>query len=213
MLFTFPSRYWFAIGLTGVFSLAGWARRIRAGLHVSRVTQDAARPQLASYTELSSSMVELSRSFYSRLECHGAVLLPRRGTEVQLRFGLVPGRSPLLGESLLFSFPRGTKMFQFPRLASLNLAGMSALQADGLSHSEIRGSRDICSYPRLIAAYHVLRRLREPRHPPCALIYFLACALPKKRKGKLILSAVSVLSFACVLTYSLVCQYVKDLVP
>ena len=151
---------------------------------MSRVTQDAARPQLASYTELSSSMVELSRSFYSRLECHGAVLLPRRGTEVQLRFGLVPGRSPLLGESLLFSFPRGTKMFQFPRLASLHIAGIIALHAIGLSHSEIRGSRDICSYPRLIAAYHVLRRLREPRHPPCALIYFLACALPKKKKGQ-----------------------------
>ena len=47
-----------------------------------------------------------------------------------------------------------------------------ALQAGGLSHSEIRGSRDICSYPRLIAAYHVLHRLREPRHPPCALAYF-----------------------------------------
>ena len=58
------------------------------------------------------------------------------------------------------------------------------LQVIGLSHSEIRGSRDICSYPRLIAAYHVLRRLREPRHPPCALIYFLACALPKKKKGQ-----------------------------
>ena len=47
-----------------------------------------------------------------------------------------------------------------------------ALQAGGLSHSEIRGSRDICSFPRLIAAYHVLHRLREPRHPPCALLYF-----------------------------------------
>ena len=34
------------------------------------------------------------------------------------RFGLFPGRSPLLGESLLFSFPPGTKMFQFPGLAS-----------------------------------------------------------------------------------------------
>ena len=33
------------------------------------------------------------------------------------RFGLFPGRSPLLGESLLFSFPAGTKMFQFPALA------------------------------------------------------------------------------------------------
>ena len=25
----------------------------------------------------------------------------------------------------------------------------------------------------LIAAYHVLHRLREPRHPPCTLYYFL----------------------------------------
>ena len=33
------------------------------------------------------------------------------------RFGLFPGRSPLLGESLLFSLPGGTKMFQFPPLA------------------------------------------------------------------------------------------------
>ena len=34
------------------------------------------------------------------------------------RFGLFPGRSPLLGESLLFSLPAGTKMFQFPAFAS-----------------------------------------------------------------------------------------------
>lgn len=47
------------------------------------------------------------------------------------------------------------------------------LQRIGLSHSEIPGSKVICTYPRLIAAYHVLHRLREPRHPPCALNYFL----------------------------------------
>ena len=34
-------------------------------------------------------------------------------------FGLFPVRSPLLGESLLFSLPAGTKMFQFPALASI----------------------------------------------------------------------------------------------
>ena len=33
-------------------------------------------------------------------------------------FGLFPVRSPLLGESLLFSLPPGTKMFQFPGFAS-----------------------------------------------------------------------------------------------
>ena len=32
---------------------------------------------------------------------------------------------------------------------------------------------DICSSPQLIAACHVLPRLWEPRHSPCALIYFL----------------------------------------
>ena len=50
---------------------------------------------------------------------------------------------------------------------------MTFLQNAGLSHSEIFGSKVICTYPKLIAAYHVLHRLREPRHPPCALIYFL----------------------------------------
>ena len=42
VLFTFPSRYWSTIGLSGVFSLAGWSRRIRAGFLVSRHTQDTA---------------------------------------------------------------------------------------------------------------------------------------------------------------------------
>ena len=38
-----------------------------------------------------------------------------------------------------------------------------------LPHSEISGSKRICRYPKLIAAYHVLHRLMAPRHPPCAL--------------------------------------------
>ena len=76
----------------------------------------------------------------------------------QRRFGLFPGRSPLLGESLLFSFPAGTKMFQFPALAS-GIRRMTVLQTAGLSHSEIRGSKAICALPRLFAAYHVLHRL------------------------------------------------------
>ena len=63
-------------------------------------------------------------------------------------------------------------MFQFPALAPCNQYRVTVLQTDGLSHSEIRASRDICSYTRLIAAYHVLHRLCEPRHPPYALTYF-----------------------------------------
>ena len=77
MLFTFPSRYWFTIGLMGVFSLAGWSRRIRAGLLVSRVTQDTATPLLASRKGLSPAMAGLSRPFRSQSVCDSAVLQPR----------------------------------------------------------------------------------------------------------------------------------------
>ena len=68
-------------------------------------------------------------------------------------------------------------MFQFPPLASAKIR-MGILQIPGLSHSETRGSRVICTYPRIIAAYHVLHRLDEPRHPPYALIYFLIRSVP-----------------------------------
>ena len=39
----------------------------------------------------------------------------------------------------------------------------------GFPHSEICGSKVVCTSPQLIAAYHVLHRLLVPRHPPCAL--------------------------------------------
>ena len=63
-------------------------------------------------------------------------------------------------------------MFQFPRFAS-PIQVMPCLQHGGLSHSEIPASTAICASTGLIAAYHVLHRLQEPRHPPCALCYFL----------------------------------------
>ena len=61
-----------------------------------------------------------------------------------IRFGLFPVRSPLLGESLLFSFPAGTKMFQFPAFASATY-GFSCrcigTTRYGFPHSEISGSK------------------------------------------------------------------------
>ena len=63
-------------------------------------------------------------------------------------------------------------MFQFSRLA---LFRVLCLQHSGLSHSEIFGLTVVCTYPKLIAAYHVLHRLSMPRHPPYALIRFKYC--------------------------------------
>ena len=46
---------------------------------------------------------------------------------------------------------------------------MTGVCPAGFPHSDISGSSDICSSPKLFAAYHVFHRLLVPRHPPCAL--------------------------------------------
>ena len=72
-----------------------------------------------------------------------------------------------------------TFVFFSSRYLDVSVHGVSShcwvtdLQSIGLPHSEIPGSKVICTSPKLIAAYHVLLRLLEPRHPPYALIYFL----------------------------------------
>ena len=76
-------------------------------------------------------------------------------------------------------------MFQFSRLA---LFRVLCLQHSGLSHSEIFGLTVVCTYPKLIAAYHVLHRLSMPRHPPYALVRFKYCLVfspshPPRRGG------------------------------
>ena len=45
---------------------------------------------------------------------------------------------------------------------------MTEVFSAGFPHSDISGSQDICSSPKLFAAYHVFHRLLVPRHPPCA---------------------------------------------
>ena len=107
-----------------------------------------------------------------QLSCHGVVLQPHPCRNMD-GLGCSPFARHYWGNHCLFSFPAGTKMFQFPALAS-KLSWIISLQDIGLSHSEISGSKVICTSPKLIAAYHVLHRLREPRHPPCALTYFLS---------------------------------------
>ena len=90
-----------------------------------------------------------------------------------MRFRLFPGRSPLLGESFAyFLFLQVLRCFSSLRSPLHPVMQMTVLQTAGLSHSEIHGSMVICTYPRLIAACHVLHRLREPRHPPDALTCF-----------------------------------------
>ena len=63
-------------------------------------------------------------------------------------------------------------MFQFrrfPAYAYLIQRTLTEYCSAGFPHSEICGSKLICSSPQLIAACHVLLRLLMPRHSPCAL--------------------------------------------
>ena len=63
-------------------------------------------------------------------------------------------------------------MFQFGRFPAHGYLVHHALAeycSAGFPHSDIHGSRLICSSPWLFAACHVLLRLLMPRHSPCAL--------------------------------------------
>ena len=100
VLFTFPSRYLCTIGRQGVFRLRGWSPYVQTGFHVPRPTQEpSTTSRLRDYHPLWSAFPDCS-AYWSKVT------------------GLVPVRSPLLGESLLMSFPPGTEMFQFPGFAS-----------------------------------------------------------------------------------------------
>ena len=86
-----------------------------------------------------------------------------------LWFGLFPFRSPLLGDSLLFSFPPVTSMFQFTGLSLLSGSTAAVSVDTGLPHSDVHESLPACGSSWLFAACHVLLRRLTPRHPPYAL--------------------------------------------
>ena len=112
---------------------------------------------------------------------------------------LSQNRSPVLSRSLLQSEPRHARMavWALPRSlaatygidVSFSSSGyldvsvprvppawlwihhaVTEVCSAGFPHSEISGSMDICSSPKLFAACHVFHRLLVPRHPPCALL-------------------------------------------
>ena len=94
-------------------------------------TQDSSCPALlrmpqalrvASRTGLSPSAARRSRRLRSQHTRPLRGPTTPDGPQDTDRFGLIPVRSPLLGESLLFSLPAGTKMFQFPAFAPTALS-------------------------------------------------------------------------------------------
>ena len=112
------------------------------------------------------------------------------------RFGLVRFRSPLLTQSRLLSFPRGTEMFHFPRCRPertiLFIRPRRRMNGGGFPHSDIRGSKPADGSPRLFAVCRVLHRLTVPRHPSCARIRLARYNLASRYVAILFKSSTSV---------------------
>ena len=117
VLFTFPSRYWFTIGYSGIFSLTRWSSQIQKGFHVSLPTWDTTL-KCACFRLQDFHLLWYRIQPISSNNTHPYNIAPQPSN---LEFRLVPFRSPLLRESLLLSFPLVTKMFQFTRFALSSL--------------------------------------------------------------------------------------------
>ena len=94
-----------------------------------------------------------------------------------------------------FLFLRVLRWFTSPRCLRSTYGfsgGFSGINQSGFPHSDIPGSKLVCSSPGLIAAYRVLRRLLAPRHSPYALSSLtIRNSNSRKRSGKETLTCVS----------------------
>ena len=130
VLFNFPSRYLSAIGLVQVFSLR-WSLPPTFGLHSqttrlrgsskTRATGAPHGPDTLSGQGHDQEDLDARRRA-NRLPIHHISLRPRAGG---FGAGLFPLHSPLLGESLLVSFPPLTDMLKFSGYSRL-IRGRSA---------------------------------------------------------------------------------------
>ena len=170
VLFTFPSRYLSTIGLPGVLSLGGWCRRIRTGFLRPRPTQVPARvgasfaygavtrcgPPFQACSATSSSSTSRRPYNPARASTPAVWALP---------LSLAATRG------VTFVFLSSDYLDVSVRRVRLLSNRMTRLQRAGFPHSGTRGSSAVRASPRLFAACRALHRLREPRHPPCALRY------------------------------------------
>ena len=169
-----------SIGHQVVFSLTGWSPLFPTRFLVSRGTLDPALLTRLSLTGLSPSLAGFPKTILLNLS--DQLRGPNPGMHA-FRFGLFRFRSPLLTESLVVFSSSGYLDVSVHRVPFHTLwigVWMTGVCPAGFPHSDISGSLDICSSPKLFAAYHVFHRLLVPRHPPCALSSITNSLLPRE---------------------------------
>ena len=172
VLFTFPSQYFSTIGHQVVFRLGGWSPHLLTGFHVPADTLDPVSLLSISPTSLSLSpdrfpkTIRLSSAVPCTVHTPKVLLLPVWPLPLSL--------ATTRGISVDFSSSRYLDV-SVPGVPLMHLLIQCMIHGSSpcvFPHSEICGSKLICSSPQLIAACHVLLRLLMPRHSPYALLSF-----------------------------------------
>ncbi len=144
VLFAFPSRYWFTIGQSGVFSLGGWSPHIQTRFLVPRPTRF--HWIQVSDTGLSPTMAALSRAFSyhsSSLRASPRSLAATEGISVDF-------------------FSSGYLDVSVPRVRLLHLCIQCKIPDRNRVGFPIQKCPDhslFASSPNLIAGFHVFHRL------------------------------------------------------
>ena len=165
VLFTFPSRYWYAIGQTGMLRLTQRSGLIHAGFHEARATWDntigrrlTSRYGAGTLYGQAFKPVPLASRFMTPARPVGTgtrdpttpATQPPTGI-TRNRFGLIRFRSPLLTEYPFLQVLRCFTSLRTPRRSLL----CRPMTAGGLPHSEILGSKPCWRLPE---DYRILKR-------------------------------------------------------
>jgi hypothetical protein len=177
VLFTFPSRYLSTIGLSGVFSLAGWCRQIRTGFLRSRPTQDTRQRAKLALTGLSPSAARLPRQVQVRSTHIAQVLQPPAGLD-RRGLGPCPFARHYSGNHFCFLLLRVLRCFSSPG-SPPDMSGSPAFSrggcpirtpADQFVRADPRG------FSQLIASFLASESLGIP-HAPLSTSFPSSCLL------------------------------------
>ena len=163
----------------GVFSLTGWSRQIHTGFLVSRATRVSIQTRSIIFTygtiTLYGSSFQKIWLMTDFLTCRGICNFLRIDPTTPLTqclqtwhvngLGSSPFARRYLGNHYYFLFLELLRCISSLRYLyqpyRFRLKYLDITQ-DAFSHSEIPGSKVVCTSPRLIAANHVLHRLHVP---------------------------------------------------
>lgn len=185
VLFTFPSRYSYAIGQTGILRLTRRSGRIHTGFHESRATRETPSMVHAhTATGPSPSPARYPTRFASRMHLSPQPTASAIGQAFPRHHARNPRRvstharfshHPLsLATTHGVSSPAGTEMFHFPAYPPRKTR-CQPMTAGGLPHSDTLGSKPCRRLPQdyrgptrpssvLSAKASTIRPSRQPQH-------------------------------------------------